>query len=214
MRQKSANPLIARRKTVAGGKGKSSNTAPARIAKAKPEQARPQPPVHRKPTSEEIAHRNKLAQFESALKLFSANQFAKSRSIFERLTTAAAPDLAQRARVYLNICNQRLSRPAVQLKTADDHYNYAVQLANHGNLDEAEEYLKKALKLAPKCDYIHYALASTSALRENAEEALGHLQDAIQLNGQNRYLAQNDPDFSSLGEDPRFTELIYPERPF
>ena len=212
--QKTANPLIQRKKSVGKGKDKSSKAPTARIAKAKPEQARPHPPVRRKPTPEEIAHQNRLAQFENALNLFNANHFAKARNLFERLTADAAPDLAQRARVYLNICNQRLSRPAVQLKTADDHYNYAVQLANHGNLDEAEEYLKKALKLAPQCDYIHYALASTSALRENAEEAMAHLQEAIQLNGQNRYLAQNDPDFSSLGEDPRFTELIYPERPF
>ena len=213
-RQKAANPLIARQKTVARGKGKSSNTPSAKIAKAKPHRARPQPPVGRKPTPEEIAHRNTLAQFETALKLFNANQFAKARSFFDRLTGAATPDLAQRAHVYLNICNQRLARPAVSLKTADDYYNYGVQLANRGNLEEAEEHLKKALKLAPKCDYIHYALASTSALRGNAEEALAHLQEAMQLNGRNRYLAQNDPDFSTLGEDPRFTELIYPERPF
>ena len=213
-RPKTANRLIASRKAEGRGKVKSSQTPPAKTAKAKREQARPQPPVSRKPTPEEIAHRNMLAQFESALKLFSANQFAKARSIFERLMAGAAPDLAQRALVYLNICNQRLARPTVQFKTADDHYNYAVQMANRGNLEEAEEHLKKALKLAPTCDYIHYALASTSALRENAEESLAHLQEAIQLNGQNRYLAQNDPDFSSLGEDPRFTELLYPERPF
>ena len=203
-----------RQKAAGKGKGKSSRAPSAKTARTKPEPVRPQPPVRRKPTPEEIAHQNMLAQFESALSLFNANQFAKARSLFDRLTAATSPDLAQRTRVYLNICNQRLSRPAVQLKTADDHYHYAVQLANHGNLDEAEQYLKKALKLAPKCDYIHYALASTSALRESAEEALAHLQEAIQLNGQNRYLAQNDPDFSGLGEDPRFTELIYPERPF
>ena len=57
------------------------------------------------------------------------------------------------------------------------------------------------------------ALASTSALRENAEQAMEHLEHAIELNNRNRYLAQNDPDFSSLSEDPRFTELLYPEKP-
>ena len=115
--------------------------------------------------------------------------------------------------MYLNVCNQRIARPAVQLKSAEDHYNYGVQLSNQGMLDEAEEYLKKALKLAPHLDYVHYALASTSALRENAEQAMEHLEHAIGLNGRNRYLAQNDPDFSSLSEDPRFTELLYPEKP-
>jgi tetratricopeptide (TPR) repeat protein len=111
------------------------------------------------------------------------------------------------------VCNQRIARPAVQLKSADDHYNYGVQLANQGMLDDAEEYLQKALKLASHLDYIHYALASTSALRENAEQAMEHLEHAIELNRRNRYLAQNDPDFSTLSEDPRFTELLYPEKP-
>lgn len=212
--RKTANPLIANRKQVAKGKGNSSKSPSAKTARRAPEQVRQQPPARRKPTPEEIAYGHRLARFEGAVKLFNAGQFAKARSFFERLAAAATTDLAQRARVYLNICNQRLSHAAVQLKTADDHYNYAVQMANRGNLEEAEEELKKALKLAPKCDYIHYALASTSALRGNAEGAMEHLQEAIQLKGQNRYLAQNDPDFSSLGEDPRFTELLYPERPF
>ena len=173
----------------------------------------PPPLLRRKPTAEEIAHQNALAQFEAAVKLLNENHFAKARGTFEKLAGTATPDLAQRARMYLNICNQRIARPAVHLKSAEDHYNYGVQLSNQGLLDEAEEYLKKALKLAPHLDYIHYALASTSALRENAEQAMEHLEHAIGLNARNRYLAQNDPDFSSLSEDPRFTELLYPEKP-
>ncbi len=173
----------------------------------------PPPLPPRKPTAEQRAYQNALRQFESAVRLLSGNQLAKARSLFERLTAVPTPDLAQRARIYLAICNQRLSKPSLQLKTADDYYNYGVRMSNQRNLEEAEENLRKAIKLAPKSDYIYYALASTSALRENAESALENLGKAIQLNMQNRYLAQNDPDFASLGEDPRFTELIYPEKP-
>jgi len=173
----------------------------------------PPPPILRKPTAEEIAYQHALAQFESAVRLLNDNHYGQARSAFDRLAETATSDLAQRARIYLNICNQRLARPAVQLKTAEDHYNYGVQLANQGMLEDAEAALKKALKLAPQCDYIHYALASTSALRDNPEQAMEHLEHAIGLNARNRYLAQNDPDFSGLGEDPRFTELLYPEKP-
>lgn len=174
--------------------------------------AAPAAPIRRKPTADEIAYANTLTQFESAVKLLNDNHFAKARNSFEKLVGTATPDLAQRARMYLNVCNQRISRPAVQLKSAEDHYNYGVQLANQGVFDEAEEYLQKALQLAPQLDYIHYALASTCALQENAEQAMEHLEHAIELNARNRYLAQNDPDFSSLSEDPRFTELLYPEK--
>ena len=207
------NPLKTNRKPEGKGTGRSTRAASARRTKAGKAPAIPVP-VRRKPTAEEIAYRETVARFESAVKLFNDNQFAKARGAFERVAVAATPDLAQRAKVYLKICNQRLLRPAVNLKTADEHYNYAVQLANQGNLAEAEQFLTKALKLAPRCDYIHYALASTSALQDHAEDALAHLADAINLNGRNRYLAQNDPDFASLGEDPRFTELLYPEKPY
>ena len=170
-------------------------------------------PAPRRPTPEEVALKNALEQFANAVKLFSSNEFSKARGILGRLVTTPAADLAERARAYLNICNQRLSRSTLHLKTADDFYNHGVQLANQRNLEEAEECLKKALTLAPKCDYIYYAMATTEALRgNNVEGALEHLQKAIELNAQNRYLAQKDPDFSNLEEDPRFTEMIYPEK--
>jgi hypothetical protein len=39
-----------------------------------------------------------------------------------------------------------------------------------------------------------------------------NLKIAIQLRPENRYHARNDEDFAFLQEDPRFTELLYPER--
>ena len=211
--QRVARSVKPNRESAGKAKSGSSNAPSLKSAPARKSKTPPPPPIRRKPTAEEIAYQNMLAQFEGAVKLLNDNHFAKARGAFEKLVGTATPDLAQRARIYLNVCNQRMARPAVHLKTAEDHYNYGVQLANQGMLDEAEEYLKKALKLAPQLDYIHYALASTSALRENAEQAMEHLEHAIKLNGRNRYLAQNDPDFSSLDEDPRFTELLYPEKP-
>ena len=38
------------------------------------------------------------------------------------------------------------------------------------------------------------------------------LRVAIKLRPENRYQARNDADFAFLQEDPRFTELLYPER--
>ncbi len=169
--------------------------------------------MRREPTPEEIQHKKNMVQFESGVKLFNQGDFGKASEIFQALAKVSSPDLGQRARMYLNICSQRLARPVLRLKTADDFYNYAVSMANQGNRDEAETNLEKALKLEPKADHIYYALATTQAQRENVEGALESLQKAIELNARNRYLAQNDSDFEILGEDPRFTELIYPEKP-
>jgi len=41
---------------------------------------------------------------------------------------------------------------------------------------------------------------------------LANLKVAIQLRAENRYHARNDEDFAFLQEDPRFTELLYPEK--
>jgi tetratricopeptide (TPR) repeat protein len=88
-----------------------------------------------------------------------------------------------------------------------------VGLANEGDAAGSEECLQKALKLAPEADHLYYALATTYALRDNVEGALQHLLKAIQLNERNRFQAQHDSDFANLLEDPRFTELLYPEKP-
>ena len=44
-----------------------------------------------------------------------------------------------------------------------------------------------------------------------AEECLQHLGRAIELNPQNRILARRDSDFGDMSDDPRFTEMLYPE---
>jgi len=154
-----------------------------------------------------------MERFENALGLFGQHQIGRARNIFEKLAEDPAAELAERARVYLRICDQRLSHSSVQLKTAEDYYNYAVGLANQGDAEESEQHLHKALKLAPKADYIYYALATTYALRDDVDGALENLLKAIDLNERNRYQAQNDADFANLLEDPRFTELLYPEKP-
>lgn len=175
--------------------------------------AAPPPPIKRKPTADEIAHQHSLERFENALELFNQNQLGRARGIFARLSGDPARDLAERARVYLSICEQRLSHTQLQLKTAEDHYNYAVGLANRGEAEEAEQHFLKALKLSPNADYIYYALATIYALRNDVDGALENLLKAIELNERNRFQAQNDADFAILLEDPRFTELLYPEKP-
>jgi hypothetical protein len=40
---------------------------------------------------------------------------------------------------------------------------------------------------------------------------LGHLQQAIEINPRNRIQARADSDFQDMADDPRFTELLYPE---
>jgi hypothetical protein len=43
------------------------------------------------------------------------------------------------------------------------------------------------------------------------EDSLKHLDEALRLNAGLRFQARNDSDFHNLAEDPRFTELLYPD---
>ncbi len=154
-----------------------------------------------------------LKQYEEALRYFQQQKFHKAKQILEKVISGPGKELADRAQVHLRICEQRISRPPVSvLRTADDHYHHGVAMMNLGHWDEAREHLVKARKLAPKADYVHYALAALDCLTGEADAAMENLKVAIDLRPENRYHARNDEDFAFLQEDPRFTELLYPER--
>ena len=42
-------------------------------------------------------------------------------------------------------------------------------------------------------------------------DRIEHLTEAIRLNAHYRIQARSDSDFDGVADDPRFTELLYPE---
>ena len=165
------------------------------------------------PDPDAPAKQQQLKQYEEALKHFQAQKFAKAKETLEDVVKGPSRELADRARVHLRICEQRISRaPAAVPKSAEDHYTQGVALMNLGRWDEAREHLDRARKAAPKADHVVYAMAALDCLTGEADSAMENLKIAIQLRPENRYHARNDEDFAFLQEDPRFTELLYPER--
>ncbi len=151
--------------------------------------------------------------YEGAVRLFNQRSYRRAKEAFAKVLAGPSRELAERARVHITICEQRLRRAApVPLRSFEDHYHYAVSQINLGNYEEARAHLEKARKKAPKVEYVCYALASVAALTGEAEDALEYLAQAIKLRPENRYHARNDPDFKLLEDDPRFQELLYPER--
>jgi hypothetical protein len=63
----------------------------------------------------------------------------------------------------------------------------------------------------PKADYVAYGLAALDCLTGHVEDSLRNLGRAVGLNPALRFQARNDSDFQNLSEDPRFTELLYPD---
>lgn len=152
--------------------------------------------------------------YAEAMKQFNKQSYRRAKEVFEKVLTGPSRELADRARVHLAICDQRMQRTApVHLRSADDHYHFAVSQINAGNYEDARSHLEKAGKLAPKADHVYYALASVYALTGETDQALNLLSQAIKLRPENRYHARHDADFRLLQDEPRFLELIYPDRP-
>ncbi len=82
---------------------------------------------------------------------------------------------------------------------------------NMGDYVGAREHLEEISRKDPSLDFVWYGLAVLDCLTGRAQESLQHLAEAIRLNPHNRLQARNDSDFRNMADDPRFTELIYPE---
>jgi tetratricopeptide (TPR) repeat protein len=165
------------------------------------------------PDPDAPAKQAQLKFYEEGLKHFQQQKFQRAKQSLERVLEGPSKELGDRAQVHMRICEQRITRPPIPpLKSAEEHYTQGVALMNLGRWDEAREHLDRARKAAPKADHIVYAMAALDCLTGEAESAMQNLKVAIQLRPENRYHARNDEDFSFLQEDPRFTELLYPER--
>ncbi|MBV8674132.1 MAG: tetratricopeptide repeat protein [Acidobacteriaceae bacterium] len=157
------------------------------------------------------AHQQSLAQFQNAVQLMQECKFDKARALFEKLTEDGAPELLERSRVYLAVCSRHAKKEGLAFATPEEQYDYAVSLLNTGNYEDARDQFDGLLRNNPDADYAHYGLAVLNSITGQAEECLDHLARAISLNPQNRIQARSDNDFNDMADDPRFTELLYPE---
>lgn len=152
-----------------------------------------------------------LEQYAAGMKFYSQQKFDKAKPHLEKVCEGPYRELAERARVHLHACNNRLAAVDGKPQSGPDLYQAAIVKLNAAQYQDAEDLLVKALQRGFKGPDVSYALACLHAQTNNGEAALVHLQEAIQADGFCRVLAQQDHDFDGLMEDPRFTEILYPE---
>ncbi|HET9838356.1 MAG TPA: hypothetical protein VFR84_08990 [Candidatus Angelobacter sp.] len=170
----------------------------------------PAPP--QKPTfKEDPAFAQAVQNYEAAIKAMQEHKFEKAKTLLEKVIAASSRELHDRARVHLSLCNQQLAAGSTSFKTQEEHFDYSVSLINSGQYDQARGHLEKILKQNSKADFAYYGMAVVDCLTGQVESSLKNLNEAIRLNPQNRFQARNDSDFQNMADDPRFTELLYPE---
>ncbi len=138
-------------------------------------------------------------------------KFEKARVLLEKIVPDAPAEILERARVYLVVCERHSRAAALTFNSPEEQYDYAVSLLNNGSYEDARDQFEAILSKSPRADFAHYGMALLSSITGQAEEALDHLARAIEINPANRIQARSDPDFIDMADDPRFTELLYPE---
>lgn len=159
----------------------------------------------------DAAYQAVVKNYETAARYLQKQNYEKAKESFEKVLEGPSSEIADRARVYLRVCEQRLDRQKVTPRTAQEFYVLAVAQLNARELESALENLQKADKLEPSRGHIRYALAAVHALQGNNDVALDHLKEAIKLDPRNRILARRDADLQPLADDARFKRLVFSE---
>ena len=152
-----------------------------------------------------------LTLYEAALRLMQEGKYEAAHTKFNQLLTESPGDLADRIRMYINACMLQVSKGKTDFKSHEERYDYAISLLNTGQYEDAREELKTILADDRSADYAFYGLAVLSSMTGDSHTCLEHLSEAIRLNARNRIQARSDSDFQDMADDPRFTDLLYPE---
>ena len=205
---KESSSASAKRAKLGSAKGRANRTSRQLSPSVKT------PTILKSPSKKDKIRTASVKQYEAAVKSLYSHEYERAKVAFERILESFGEDkeILERVRMHLRLCEQKMARKPPVPKTMDEYYDFGVALMNEGKYEEATEYLNKALKSNPTSDYVIYALAAMKARIGDVESALNHLQTAINLKPENRFLAQRDADFESLKQNDRFVSLVFPER--
>ena len=154
-----------------------------------------------------------LQPYQAAVQLVQQGKYEKALAAFEKFLPSAPPEVVERCRMYMQTCQRQLEQNGLAFLTPEEQFDYAISQLNAGYFEEATDQLHKLLARQPDADYAFYGLAVLDSITGRAEDCLEHLGRAIAMNPRNRLQARSDNDFQSMVDDPRFTELLYPEVP-
>ncbi len=162
------------------------------------------------PANDEVRARV-LADYQTAVTCMQQGNFSEAHPAFERLLKDAPAEFTDRIRMYLSACIAQSAKAEAKFESPEEQYDYAVSLLNDGHYEDARDQLNEILSGDGSADYAFYGLAVLASITGDAQTCLDKLTEAIRLNNSNRIQARADSDFQEMADDPRFTELLYPD---
>ncbi len=152
-----------------------------------------------------------LDNYGAALKLMQQGKYDLAHAAFDTMLRNSPGELADRIRMYINACLLQVAKGKTTFSSHEEQYDYAISLLNLGHYEDAREHFRAILAAHPTADYAFYGLAVLASMTGESHKCLEHLTDAIKHNPRNRIQARADSDFQDMADDPRFTDLLYPE---
>jgi len=91
-----------------------------------------------------------VQNYEAGLKAMQERKFERAKALLEKVMTAGSRELADRAAMHLNTCQQQLARTSNGgFKSPEEHYDYAISLMNAADYEGARAHLEKLQKQVP-----------------------------------------------------------------
>jgi TPR repeat protein len=78
--------------------------------------------------------------FERAVGFLHKRNFREAKELFEKAAKGPNREIASNAALQVRMCERRLSAPAPEPKSVEEHYNYAIALINLRNLEPARRH--------------------------------------------------------------------------
>ncbi len=150
-----------------------------------------------------------LAAYHQAMKLFHQRDYAKAEESLNAFLEKhnQERELADRAKIYRDICHSRLQPEKIKLTTFEDFYQNGVYLLNMGRYEEALTSLEKARAKEPSNAKLVYVMAAAYAMHEDKDNCLEYLKQAVKLDSYFAILAQNESNFDPVKHDKRFAVI-------
>jgi tetratricopeptide (TPR) repeat protein len=163
------------------------------------------------PPAPDVNRAAALEQYQAAVTAMQQGNYAAAHPALELLLQTAPPEFIDRIRMYLSACIAQSKKGTNDFTSPEEKYDYAISLLNDGQYEDAREHLNEILEGDSNAHYAFYGLAVLASMTGDTTTCLDKLTEAIRLNGMNRIQARSDSDFQDMSDDPRFTELLYPE---
>ncbi len=159
-----------------------------------------------KDTPKKKYFKDELAAYSKSMKIFRKGDFQKAAGAIKEFLKEypSEMELTDRANIYLNICEGRLNKDKIILKTFSDYYQYGVYKMNQGEFKESLKALEKAREKKPKEGKVFYLMANVFCLMEDEKKCLEYLKKAVKMDDFFGLLAQNETNFETFQENKKF----------